>query len=329
MLRQFQLFLGPVRLRLLILLLAFTGLGSVLLNAVGDGAAWAQNIQTALALAFIVGAVLIIGSKLDPYDRGRWAAVVVPAVLAVMIGILFVPNLTPLFLGGGIGWVFAGLFLFRARGPMEYQRAIKLMRKNDYAEAVKIMDALIKDEPDVANHYRLRAEILRLWGKLDRARRDYERMTKVDPDSAVAFNGLAEVLLQSGSYDRAHQAAEKAYALAPNEWVATYNLGMIEDRLGDAPSAIEHLNMALDARVPDARHRLLIHFYLARAHARMGDTKAASESIENLKKHRGGLNEWQVILQSDQAQTLRDVIADDINMAKALIEGELTVEALR
>lgn len=36
-------------------------------------------------------------------------------------------------------------------------------------------------------------------GKLDRARRDYQKMTQIDPTSAVAFNGLAEVNLQAGA----------------------------------------------------------------------------------------------------------------------------------
>ena len=115
---------------------------------------------------------------------------------------------------------------------MEYQQAVKHLRKSEYAEAVKSMDSLIKQEPRDPNHYRFRAELLRLWGKLDRAKKDYQRMTELDPKSAVGYNGLAEVYLQAGDYDDALEAGQRAAELAPDEWVALYNLGMIEDRLG-------------------------------------------------------------------------------------------------
>ena len=46
-------------------------------------------------------------------------------------------------------------------------------------------------------------------------------------------NGLAEVELQAGRFEAAQKAAHKAQELAPQEWVAAYNLGMIEDRLAN------------------------------------------------------------------------------------------------
>jgi tetratricopeptide (TPR) repeat protein len=208
---------------------------------------------------------------------------------------------------------------------MEYQAAVKHLRRNEYAEAVKLMDGIIKEEPKDTQHYRFRAEILRLWGKLDRARRDYAEMTKIEPDSAIGYNGLAEVDLQAGRYDAALVAAQKAYELAPNEWVAAYNLGMIEDRLAHAPETVEHLRRALDLNVSEARHRLLIHFYLARAYQRLGDTSAEQAEIAAMKKDKRGLSEWQTLLESDQAAALRDVLGADVEAASALVEGRATV----
>lgn len=326
MIRRIRLFLGPARLRALFLLLAFTGLLSLMLNAVEED--WATTVQNLLVATFIIGAVVIIGGKLDPYDRGRWASLLAPAVIAILIGLFIAPNLLALFIGGSLGWILAGIFIFKPRGPMEYQKAVKHLRRSEYAEAVKEMDKLIKAEPNKPNHYRFRAEVLRLWGKLDRARRDYEKMTQIAPEDAVAYNGLAEVLLQAGDYEKAHAAAEQAYELAPDEWVAAYNLGMIEDRLQDSQNALEHLDQALKAKVPDARHRLLIHLYRARAYARLGQMEAAQEAVNALKRHHGGLNEWQVIMQSDQAETLRAVLEEDIQTAQALANGESNVEAL-
>ena len=329
MIKRFQLFLGPQRTQTLFLLLVVTGFGNLLLNAFINDVTWARDAQTALVLIFLAGSAIIIGGKLDTFDRGRWAAILAPALVAVMLGIYVIPEWLGLTLGAAIGWILAGMFLFKLRGPMEYQQAVRHLRKNEYGDAVQILDALIKVEADNPNHYRFRAEILRLWGKLDRARRDYQKMLDIAPDDgarALAYNGLAEVLLQSRQYEKAHAAAMDAYELAPNVWVAAYNLGLIEDRLNHSEDAIIHLNQALEAKVPDARHRLLIHFYRVRAYARLGDFDAANAALNDLKRHGGGLNEWQVILQSDQAETLRYVLEEDIQQAQALANDEITVK---
>lgn len=326
--RRFRIFLGPERLRALLILLAVTGGGNIALNFFGGDLEWATAGRSALAAIFLVGAAIIIGGRMDSYDRGRWSGILFPAFGAVILGVAVVPQYQLVFLGLAFGWIVASLFLMRPRGPIEYQRAVKHLRKNEYADAVKAMDGLIKEEPKEANHYRFRAEVLRIWGKLDRARRDYEQMLKLDPENPVAHNGLAEVQLQAGHYDKAHAAALKAYELAPGEWVAAYNLGMIEDRLKRSEDAVTHLMSALDARVPDARHRLLIHFYLARAHARLGDDEAARASTDALKRERSGLKEWRTILESDQADTLRRVLQPDIDAAEALMNDQMQPEAL-
>jgi tetratricopeptide (TPR) repeat protein len=254
-------------------------------------------------------------------------AVLAPAVAGFVLGLFFLPQLRAPFIGAGIGWIAAALFLTRSKIPMQYRDAVRHLRKNEYAEAVKVMDGVIKAEPDQPNHYRFRAEILRLWGKLDRARSDYQKMIEIDQNSAIAYNGLAEVLLQAEDFAAAREAALKAYQLAPDDWVTSYNLGMIEDRLRQSEYVIDHLQAALDLKVSDARHRLLIHLYLARAYQRLGNADAAQNQIRNLKQHRDGLDEWKTIMVSDQAGTLRAVLAEDINSAQKLLDGELDVAA--
>jgi len=329
MIKRFLNFLGPAQAQNLFFLLAITGTISLVLNAV-EGE-WVRPVQTLLLITFLGGAAVIFGSRLDPFARGRWIGALLPAFGVILLAGFFFPSRLGLAMGAAFGWIIAALFLFKPRSPMEYQNAVKHLRKNNYDDAVKAMDMLIKQEPTKANHYRFRAEILRLWGKLDKAKRDYEKMTQLakdTPEKAVAFNGLAEVLLQAGNYPAAHEAALKAYDLAPGEWVTAYNLGMIEDRMQESQAALEHLNLALRLKVKDARHRLLIHFYLARAHSRLGDFDAARAEVANIVKQRNGLKEWQTILESDQAETLRVVLADDIKAAEALADGQIDVTAL-
>ncbi|RMG84738.1 MAG: hypothetical protein D6712_10775 [Chloroflexi bacterium] len=327
MIRRFLIFLGPARARALLILLGGTGLLSLMLNAV-EADPSIPLIQNLLVLIFLVGAAIIILGRLSPQERLRWLAILSPAIGALVIAVFFFPEQLPIFAGAALGWVVAGVFMFRSRAPMQYREAVRHLRKNEYQEAVAAMDALIKEEPNDPNHYRFRAELLRLWGKLGRARRDYRKMIELDPQSAIGYNGLAEVCLQAGDYTEAHEAALQACELVPNEWVALYNLGMIEDRLELSQDAIVHLEAALQAHVSDKRHRLLIHLYRARAYARLGDLEKASAALNDLRKEQGGIEEWELILNAEQAAVLREVLADDVAAAKALLEGEMTLESL-
>ncbi|MCY4464256.1 MAG: tetratricopeptide repeat protein [Chloroflexi bacterium] len=322
MLKRLQIFLGPRNFRLLLGLLAATGLASLALTAAGGDQEWATALQTLLLLVFLLGAAGLFLSRLPSEERKRWLGVALPSLLAMVIGTLVAPQLSGLFVGAGLGWIVAGIFIFRSAGPGHVKAAVKAMRKRDYAAAIAAMNAQINEEPRAAEHYRFRAELHRLADRLPAARKDYRTMIELEPGSAVAQNGLAEVELQAGRYQQAREAARKAQELAPDEWVAAYNLGMIEDRLRDSPAVIRHIESALAAKMPDSRHRLLAHLYLWRAHRRLDDVAAAETALASLRRERAGQEEWQVIMSADEAKALRAVLKDDIEQARQLIAGE-------
>jgi hypothetical protein len=329
MFKRFQIFLGPRNFKAFIALFAITGLGSMVLNAIVDQYAWVSPVQTVLVLVFAIGAGYLILSRLPVEERKRWLGVITPAVIAILMGATFFPDITGLFVGAGLGWIVAGIFVFNSFGaPQHYKTAIKAMRKQQYDVAIEAMTELIKQEPNQPEHYRFRAELFRLWGKLKMARKDYIQMAELDTESAVAYNGLAEVELQARNFKKALDAAQKAYELAPDEWVAVYNLGMIEDRLKESELALTHLNQAIDLKIPDSRHRLLVQLYRTRAYMRLGDESSASEAFEALKHEKTGLEEWQVIMSADEAKALRDVLEYDIELANALINGDKTLSSL-
>ena len=323
MIKRMQIFLGPQRFRALIALLAVTGLASLALNAVAGEPVWTTALQTLLLLIFIVGSACLVLGRLPAEERSRWLAIVTPAVLAIFIGGIVAPQWTGLFVGAGLGWIVAGSFIVRRMdGPVNYRTAVKAMRKRDYQAAIAAMTAQIAEEPGKPTHYRFRAELHRLAGDLKAARRDYRRMIEMDGSSAVAFNGLAEVELQARRFEQARQAALKAQALAPDEWVAAYNLGMIEDRLEDSAAVIERLSSAIGAGMPDSRHRLLVQLYLWRAHTRLRDRESAGAALAALQREKDGLEEWQVIMSAEEAAALREVLSQDIELARRLIAGE-------
>lgn len=315
--------------RALILLLAVTGLASLVLNSFdAEALPWVTPLQTLLALSVPVGAVLLFLGGLEPLARWRWLAILLPVVIALLLAPVLDPSLRLPLAGVALGWLLAGWFLFRARQPRQVQQAIRAMRRGDFPAARAAMDTLVKAEPDVAAHYRLRAEILRLAGDLAGAQRDYRRMTRLANEDAGAWNGLAEVLLQAGRHEEAREAALRAQRLASDDWVASYNLGMIEDRLKLPQETLMHVGEALAMKVPDARHRLLLRFYQVRAYVRLGDGQGANRALQQLQAENRGLAEWQALLAHEQAEPLRRVVADDVEQARALMEGRVALEHL-
>lgn len=330
MLDRIRIFLGAERLRLLLALLIGTGALSIGVGFVQ--AEWTSAVQTLLAFAFLLGAMFIILGRLGADERNKWLAIAAPAIGLLLIGALFFPDSLGFFVGGAVGWTIVGALIFgRTRAPMQYRLAVKALRKNDFETAIKEMDSLIKAEPNEANHYRFRAELLRLSGKLPRARKDYDKMREIAQDEgarAVAYNGLAEIDLQAKQYDSAHRHALQAYALAPQDWVTAYNLGMIEDRLGLSEAVLETLTHKLKARVPDARHRLLIALYLTRAQSLLGDVQGFERALAQLKRERDGLREWETLLKSEQAGLLREALSADIQTVQQLLAGQLSMAQL-
>lgn len=325
--RRFADMLGPTRLTALFVAFAATGLLSLVLNAVD--ADWVVPVQSLLLLAFAGIAVGIIFSALDPFARGRWAGILAPSFALVVLGSTVFRDQSTLFMGLAFGWVVAAQFLLNPRSPRAYQKAIRAMRRGEYEIAIKELDALVRQEPKNPSHYQFRAEVYRLAGRLPAAKRDYKRLIDLGGENkAVGYNLLAEVHLQAGELPEALAAGKQAIALVPDEWVAAYNLGMIEDRLKLSADALAHLDQALALGVPDARHRLLINLYRARASMRMGDRAQAEAAADDLKADKRALKEWRALLGSPQAGGLRDVLTADIESAAALVEGRIDVTAL-
>ena len=172
MIQSIQSHLGSTRIRLLFFLFVGTGLLNLVLTLFLNENDWVDGVQIILFVVFILGSVIIIGSSLPRATQLRWLAILAPSFGLILLGTIFFPDQLQLFIGGAFGWVLAGLFIFRSsRAPSEYKQAIRHLRKNEYADAVKVMDGLIRAEPDDAYHYKFRAELFRLWGKLGRAKR--------------------------------------------------------------------------------------------------------------------------------------------------------------
>ena len=320
MIRRFIDWLGPQRALALFLVIGVTGALSLMLQAVGPATSWVVPVQNVLLLIALGGLVGIPVSRFGPIERRTLLIAIGPLVAAVPLGMLL-PDFFLWFLGAGMGWAIVSWVMFRRNIRREYQQAIRHLRRSEYDEAIQIMNDLIKAEPTQSAHHRFRADLYRLKGDPKRALKDYQRIVDLEPDSGVGYNGLAEVYLQQGEYDHALEYARRAYAAEPGQWVMPYNLGMIEDRLGMATEAVAHLQEALTASHPDVRHQVLIHLWLARAYARLDQRPEAEAECEALRGLKSGLREWETIFGSEQSATLREVLAEDVTLARRIADG--------
>ena len=71
-----------------------------------------------------------------------------------------------------------------------WNRASAYAEKRDYAHAIEIYDLTIRMKPNVADRYRIRAEVYEKWGEREAAMQDYRKALSLEPDNPAAKNGL-------------------------------------------------------------------------------------------------------------------------------------------
>lgn len=300
-------------------LLVVAILGSLALQAAFPDRAWTQRAQMALVWGVLAGLALIIVSRVPSDQRTRLGLILGPGLLLLGLGVV-VPDWALFFAGGGLGWMVAAPMLLRGGVQMEYQAAIRHLRRSEYPEALAAMRPLVEAEPENPDHRRFCAELHRLSGNLDQALGEYEQVIRLAPESSMGYIGLAEVYAQQGRYDLSLPQARQANERAPGEWLTTYTLGLVLDRLKLAEEAVRVLEQALVTGVPHSRYRLMTHLWLARNYARTGDADSARVHVRALRQEARGLKEWQIVFGSEQAAPLRRMMEADVMLAQRLFE---------
>jgi tetratricopeptide (TPR) repeat protein len=326
MLRQVRMWLGPFRVKLLVVSLTLTGIASLLLVAFAGDESWSLPAQTFLALAFLTMATATIGTRMPRESRRRLFFTVGPALGLAALSLALPGNLFGVVMGAAFGWLLAVQFFMRDRVRIEYKTAIRHIRKQEYKQALEVISELVKKEPQQTDHLMFRARLNQLAGHLNAAIKDYEKVANLQPNLPDGYNGLSEIYLQKGDYEQARQFALQAFQRQSNFWVVPYNLAMIEDRLCQSAAVIEHLQPVLQRGLPDSRHRLLSYLWLARAQYRLGDHEAAKRSLENLRRESRGMREWRIILNSEQSTALRHEFEPDIRLATQVIENGIMLD---
>jgi cytochrome c-type biogenesis protein CcmH/NrfG len=205
----------------------------------------------------------------------RWQALLEPATMLLLGGVLFV-----------LTWQQSRMYtdietLYRttiARNPACWMAQVNLgsilYQANRIPEAMDLFNQAMRLRPAVG-HYSV-ANALVLRGRTSEAIDQYKQALQIDPDYAEAHHNLGSAFLLMGRTPEAIEHYEQAVRIDPAFAGAHNNLGNALVQTGRAPEAIDHYKQALRITPNSAD----AHNNLAAALAQMGQT---SQAIEQLK----------------------------------------------
>ncbi len=160
--------------------------------------------------------------------------------------------------------------------PFTYTLATILVDKFRLQEATELAQKYADGHPQNIEAQRLYLRLLVLNSDTDRALPLARRLLASAPDDAYFLyaNGMME--RESGDYTAARSHLEKSVARDPNFYNSHYNLGMVLEKLNDAPGARYQFEkaLALGAEEPDVR------FHLAKVLRSMGQTEEADRQLK-------------------------------------------------
>jgi tetratricopeptide (TPR) repeat protein len=124
-----------------------------------------------------------------------------------------------------------------ASDPRVYQAQQEVEKKN-YAHAVELLTAFLKDYPnDVTAHFQL-GYVYGLLNRRDDAIPEYRRAAELKPDFAEAHMNLGLALMDAKDFPGAAVALQRATELIPGQAKLRYLAGLAFERSDNIPAAI-------------------------------------------------------------------------------------------
>jgi tetratricopeptide (TPR) repeat protein len=125
-----------------------------------------------------------------------------------------------------------------------------LARKGQPDEAMAHFEQAIKLQPDYAEAYYNRGNVLYAKGRIDAAIPDFEKALQLQPNHADAHTGLGNALLRQGALKEAIAHYNKAIALAPKDPHSRSNLAWVlatsnDPSIRDGAKAVELARQAI------------------------------------------------------------------------------------
>ena len=94
-----------------------------------------------------------------------------------------------------------------------YLEVLNLLKQNKLEEAQNKVSSLLKQNPNEADYYNLKALLETLKKDTTAAQESYEKAIKLEPNNILAHLGTAKLSLENGQLDKAKEYATKALAI--------------------------------------------------------------------------------------------------------------------
>ena len=149
----------------------------------------------------------------------------------------------------------------------DFERAIAMMKDQDYGQAIDILEKIIEESPGVTAPYIDIAIAYRLIGKPEKAEEHLKAALQLVPDHPVASNEYGLLCRKTGRLADARAIYENAIARFPDYYPLHRNLGILCDLYLDDPAgALEHYEIYSKAKPEDKQ----VKMWIADLRARLG-----------------------------------------------------------
>jgi len=149
----------------------------------------------------------------------------------------------------------------------DFERAIVMMKDQDYGQATDILEKIIEKSPGVTAPYIDLAIAYRLIGKPEKAEEPLKVALQLVPDHPVASNEYGLLCRKAGRFADARAIYENAIARFPDYYPLHRNLGILCDLYLDDPAgALEHYEIYSEAKPGDKQ----VQVWIADLRARLG-----------------------------------------------------------
>jgi len=149
----------------------------------------------------------------------------------------------------------------------DFDRAVAMMKDEDYDEAIVLLEKIIEKSPGVTAPYVDIAIAYQRTGRPEQAEENLKTALDLFPEHPVACNEYGLLYRRTGRFTEAQAMYEKAIARFPDYYPAHRNLGIVCDLyLNDPACALEHYEIYSEARPEDKQVKL----WVADLRARLG-----------------------------------------------------------
>jgi tetratricopeptide (TPR) repeat protein len=122
--------------------------------------------------------------------------------------------------------------------------ATEHLKAGSYEKALEQFNALIKNEPPVADYYAYRGTVLLNLKRKKDALKDFDRAVELDAQYSYRYACRAFAKDALGDLEGAIADYRKAIELDPDDAIAHNNLGLLEEKAGNKNNAKRHFETA-------------------------------------------------------------------------------------